>query len=246
MSALDAARSWDTGQYVPAFMWVLPGGMSSFGAEGLAVDEREKWCQVSLSVPGAADMTVNDAVAILESGSGITTMSVGITNKLQAAVPHVQVVGGMLHPGNLKVADDRVLAVEQNTCPMQIALHASWGLVTLDPVTFAVMPGGDDVVILGNPTVQLLGIDDYDSLGARAREHRGVWPLRVFLEELMAGAKRRTKLVESNWAISAEEWTSELIGAWDTAQILVAHAMALSLPKPGWAVLMFPDATDEH
>ena len=62
----------------------------------------------------------------------------------------------------------------------------------------------------------------------------------------MAGAKRRTKLVESNWAISAEEWTSELIGAWDTAQILVAHAMALSLPKPGWAVLMFPDATDEH
>ena len=30
-----------------------------------------------------------------------------------------------------------------------------------------------------------------------------VWPLRVLLEERMAGAKRRTKRVASNWAISA-------------------------------------------
>ena len=31
--------------------------------------------------------------------------------------------------------------------------------------------GDDDVVILGQPTLRLLGIDVYDSLGARAREH---------------------------------------------------------------------------
>ena len=53
-----------------------------------------------------------------------------------------------------------------------------------------------------------------------------VWPLG-FLEEQMAGAKRRTKQLESNRAISAGEWTSELIGAWDAAQDLVAHAVAL-------------------
>ena len=62
----------------------------------------------------------------------------------------------------------------------------------------------------------------------------------------MAGAKRRTKQLESNRAISAGEWTSELIGAWDAAQDLVAHAVALSHPKPGWTVLTFPDASDEH
>ena len=62
----------------------------------------------------------------------------------------------------------------------------------------------------------------------------------------MAGATRRTKRVASNRTISAGEWTSELIGAWDAAQDLVAHVLASSHPKPGWAVLMFPDASDEY
>ena len=86
--------------------------MSRFGAEGVAVDERKKWCQASLSVPEAADMTAVDAVAILDSGSGITTMSVRIANKLQAAFPDTRVVRGISYPGKLKVSDGRVLAVE--------------------------------------------------------------------------------------------------------------------------------------
>ena len=57
---------------------------------------------------------------------------------------------------------------------MRIALHTSWGLVTMEPFSFAVMPGDDDVVIFGNPTLKLLGIDVYDSLGARARERAAV------------------------------------------------------------------------
>ena len=104
-------------------------------------------------------------VAILDSGSGTTTMCAGIAHKLQAAFPDVQVVGGMTHPWKLKVADGRVLAVQEETCPVRIALHTSWRLVTMDPFSFVVMPGDDDVVILGNPTLKLVGIDAYDSLG---------------------------------------------------------------------------------
>ena len=73
-----------------------------------------------------------------------------------------------------------------------------------------------------------------------------VYPLRVFLKEHLAGAKRRTKRVASNRVVSAGDWTSGLIGAWEAAQDFVAHAVALSHPKPGWAVFMFPDASDEH
>ena len=73
-----------------------------------------------------------------------------------------------------------------------------------------------------------------------------VYPLRVFLEEHLAGHKRRTKLVASNRAMSAGDWTSGLIGAWEAAQDLAAHAVALSHPKPGWAVLMFLDASNKH
>ena len=76
----------------------------------------------------------------------------------------------MAHPGKLKVADGRVLVVQERTCALQIALHTIWGLVTMDASSFAVMPGDDDVVSLGNPTLKLLGINVYNSLGARARE----------------------------------------------------------------------------
>ena len=44
----------------------------------------------------------------------------------------------------------------------------------MDHFSFAVMPGDDDGVMLGNPTLKALGIDVYDSLGARARERAGL------------------------------------------------------------------------
>ena len=115
-------------------------------------------------------MTAVEAVAILDAGSGITTISAGIANKLQGAFSDVQVVRGMAHPGKFNVADGRVLVVQERTCPVRITLHTSRGLVTMDPFSFAVMPGDDDVAILGNPTLKVLGIDVYDSLGARARK----------------------------------------------------------------------------
>ena len=96
-------------------------------------------------------------------------MSAGIASRLQAVFPDVQVVGGMQNPGKLKVADGRVLAVTQKTCPVRIALHTSWGLVSVDPLSFAII-----VVILGNPTLKALGIDVYESLGACARSRASV------------------------------------------------------------------------
>ena len=102
-------------------------------------------------------MTAVDAVAILDSGSGITTISVGIANKLEAACSDVH-VGGMSHPGKLKVADGRVLAVEKKHARCGSRCTPA-GLVTLDPFSFAVLTGNNDVVILGNPTLKLLDID---------------------------------------------------------------------------------------
>lgn len=55
-----------------------------------------------------------------------------------------------------------------------IALCTSLGLVLMDPFSFVVMPGDDDVVMLGNLTLKALGIDVYDSLGARAHECAGL------------------------------------------------------------------------
>ena len=46
-----------------------------------------------------------------------------------------------------------------------------WGPLVVDPVSYTVLPGKEDVMILGSPTLAALGIDVYDSLGECAREH---------------------------------------------------------------------------
>ena len=58
----------------------------------------------SLSVPRAADMVAVGVVAVFDSGSGLSTMSVGIARKLQESYPRMQLVGGMQTPDKLRVS----------------------------------------------------------------------------------------------------------------------------------------------
>ena len=73
-----------------------------------------------------------------------------------------------------------------------------------------------------------------------------VAPLRTFLEQLMAGASRRTKRVARNRVIPEDAWPEDRVRAWRAAQDLVAQAVPLYHPRPGCVVLMFPDASDLH
>ena len=100
--------------------------------------------------------------AILDSVYGISTMSVSVAAKLQAAVPDVQIVGLM--------TDGKLVLVKQNSCPVRAALHTMWGPVVIDPVSFAVLPGKEDVGVLGSSTLVTLGINVYESLGECARK----------------------------------------------------------------------------
>ena len=69
-----------------------------------------------------------------------------------------------------------------------------------------------------------------------------VAPLHLFLEELMAGAERRTNRVAKSRSIPAAAWTEGRLKAWADAQDLVAHEVTLYHPRPGCQVLMFPGA----
>ena len=79
-----------------------------------------------------------------------------------------------------------------------------------------------------------------------SRMAEAVAPLRLSLEELMAGAGRRTKRVARNRAIPPAAWTEGRLKTWADAQDLVAHAVTLYHPRPGCQVLMFPDASECH
>ena len=156
---------------LPAWRTVQTDEVTGFRAEGMAVDEKEKGSLANLSVPGTAVKSVCPVTAILDSGSGISTMSESVGAKLQPAVPDVQIVGPMTDDQYVKMANGKLVLVKQTSCPVRIALHTIWGPVVMDPVSYAVLPGKGDVVILGSPTLAAQGINVYDSLGECMRKH---------------------------------------------------------------------------
>ena len=70
----------------------------------------------------------------------------------------------------VKMADGCLLLVKKKSWPMRTDLHTIWGSVVMDPVSYAVLPGKEDVVVLGNLTLAVLGINVHDSLGECARK----------------------------------------------------------------------------
>ena len=70
----------------------------------------------------------------------------------------------------VKMAPEKLVVVKQKSCPVRTALHTVGVSVVMDPVSYAVLPGKEDVVILGSPTLATLGINVYDNLGECARK----------------------------------------------------------------------------
>ena len=62
--------------------------------------------------------------------------------------------------------DDRRLVGtgKQRSCPVRTVLHTMLGPVVMDPVSYAVLPGKEDVGILGSPTLTALAINVYNIL----------------------------------------------------------------------------------
>ena len=69
-------------------------------------------------------------------------------------------------------------------------------------------------------------------------------PLRGLLEEYLCNT-RRTKRVAARRVIDSSEWTDERAAAWDAVRVWVREAVPLNHPKPGFSVMMFPDASDK-
>ena len=126
----------------------------------MAVDEKEKCCLAILSVSGAAVKSMCRVTTILDSGSGISTMSESVPAKLLPAVPDIQIMATITNDQYVEMVDGKLVLVKQTSCPVRTALHAMWGPVVMNPVYiyiyiiyilryFAGQGGRDD---LGEPT----------------------------------------------------------------------------------------------
>ena len=155
----------EAGASVPAWRALQIDEVTRFRAEGEVVDEKDKCCLSDLSVPGAAVKAVCPVTAISYSGSGISTMSESVAAKLKAAVPDVHIVRLITDDQYVKMADGKLVLVKQKSCPVRRALHTMWGPGVMDPVSYAVLPGKEDVMILESPTLATQGVNLNDTLG---------------------------------------------------------------------------------
>ena len=109
---------------VPASRALKTNEVTRFRAEAVLVGEKEKCCLAGLSVPGAAANQVCLVTTMLDSGSGISTMSESVVVKLQADVSDVQIVGPMTDDQYVKRVDGKLVLVKQKSCPVRTALYS--------------------------------------------------------------------------------------------------------------------------
>eukprot|EP00903_Cladosiphon_okamuranus_P006086 g5996.t1 len=161
----EGAAPVDAGAKVSSWRAVAPGGQPG----DVEVDAADGTRLVDLSIPGAAHPTVCPVKAVLDSGAGLGTIPPSIARRMQDVFPDVAVVSDMTRAQPLRAVDGRELTVTEKTCPVRVALHTAWGPVVLDPQPLAVMPGTDDVMIIGKPMLKRLGIDVDAAAEASAR-----------------------------------------------------------------------------
>ena len=79
---------------------------------------------------------------------------------MERTFPGVQVrVPFLLGARQAVRASGQKVSVTGRTIPLQLALVTPWGPAPLPPISFAIMPGSDGVLLLGLPTLKDLGVD---------------------------------------------------------------------------------------
>ncbi|CAN0302651.1 unnamed protein product, partial [Hapterophycus canaliculatus] len=98
--------------------------------------------------------------AVLDSGAHFTSLSQVVVEQLERCFPGESLrLPFSLGARRAVTASGQQIAVPERTVPLQLALRTTWGPATLPPISFAIMPGPDAVILLGLPTMQDLGID---------------------------------------------------------------------------------------
>ena len=62
-------------------------------------------------------------------------------------------------PRVARTATGATATVTNETVPIEVSVRTPWGAVKVPPITSAVMPGSDDVVLFGVATMKALGLD---------------------------------------------------------------------------------------
>ena len=89
-------------------------------------------------------------------------------------------------------------------------MRTPWGVVKVPPITFAVMPGSDDVVLFGVATMKVLGLDLYPWTLEKLRPSAVSVQTGVESPDFLA-ARRVTLLAESFQSEIADDAPADVV-----------------------------------
>ena len=126
-----------------------------------------------LAVPGAA--AAAEVKVLMDSGSSITAMSEELVQALRGQVGMTQTALTQAFVGHTRVVTSlgQERDIETQSCPLHLTIDTPWGPVRFT-MSFIVLPGGGDVVIIGQKTLrEKLGIDVMAQLKASELKAQG-------------------------------------------------------------------------
>ncbi|CAM9865028.1 unnamed protein product, partial [Sphacelaria rigidula] len=98
------------------------------------------------------------ARVFLGSGSALTSISVGLLQQMSSQFRCAQLQLPFENgPQMAQSATGAPVSIYHKTVPIAVKVRTPWGAVKMSPITFAVMPANDDVVLFGMATMKELG-----------------------------------------------------------------------------------------
>ena len=125
----------------------------------------DKFVPSELSLPNQRELGAMMVRSVLDSGAHFTSIPLTNVEMLERSLPGVPMrIPFSLGARQAVTASGQQVTVTERTVPLQLTFRTPWGPELLPPISFAIMPGSDGVVLLGLPTLQDLGLDPYHRL----------------------------------------------------------------------------------
>ena len=126
----------------------------SGGAKGVDIEPLRYHCGAELVARGGKALEPLGLQAVLDSASGVTGISERLLERLRRHFGGVDVSPLKSGPCQVSVADGRALTARyQTTDDLQVTLRAPYGRISFR-VAFVILPGSDDVMIIGSKTLR--------------------------------------------------------------------------------------------
>ena len=123
-----------------------------------------KYVPAELCLPGQRSRGAIALRALVDSGAHFTSLSLPV-EKMERTFPGVQMrVPFSLGARQAVTASGQKISLTERTLPLQLALVTPWGPTPLPPISFAIMPGSDGILLLGLPTLKDPGVDPHERI----------------------------------------------------------------------------------